>query len=121
MVEVVRSEERLRPDVRRVPVERVRIAKRIVTETKTVTVQVRREELVIERQPASPTGEDGADPPPDLAVPVIELVLHEEIPEVTTRIVPVERVRVLKTAGTTDTTVQATLDREVVDITEDAP
>ena len=40
-IEVVRSEERLHVATERMAIERVRIAKRIVTETKTVTVQVR--------------------------------------------------------------------------------
>jgi len=119
---VVRAEERLRTTTQRVAVERVRIAKRVVTETRTFTVKVRREELVVERLPAGadpdqPADGDRADL--DQATPLFELILHEEVPEVTIRVVPVERVRVTKTAHRTSSTEQATVRREVIDVIDD--
>ena len=55
---IVRSEEALFIDRERVPRERVRLVKRIVTETVTQTVEVRREELHYERIPLTTSAED---------------------------------------------------------------
>ena len=94
-VEVVRSDEELVVGRVRVPTERVRVRKVVETEEVTVTVAVRREVLVVEREPLSggePLAGARADDAP------FELVLHAEEPVVSTRVVPVERVRVLKRA-----------------------
>ena len=58
--EMIRSEEALFVEHERVPRERVRLVKRIVTETVTQTVEVRREELHLERVAISGQG-DGAN------------------------------------------------------------
>ena len=60
---MVRSEEELFIERERVPRERVRLVKRIVTETVTQTVEVRREEFHLERVPltASAEGDAGSD------------------------------------------------------------
>ena len=88
--DVIRSEEELRVRTKWHAVERVRITKRIVTEEVQMTVAVRREELVVERAPAEDAGgaeaPEGGDP--------LDIVLLREEPVMTTRIVPVERVRV---------------------------
>lgn len=118
-IEVIRSEERLRVAIERVAVERVRIAKRIVTETKTLTVQVRREELVIERLPATSTDQHPPGEHQNPTRPVLELVLHEEVPDVSTRVVAVERVRISTTSTAADRIEQATVRREVIDVVED--
>ena len=92
-VEVVRSEEELVVGRVRVPTERVRVRKVIETEEVTVTVPLRREVLVVEREPltgGAPLGAGATDDVP------LELVLREEEPVVSTRAVPVERVRVVK-------------------------
>jgi stress response protein YsnF len=60
-IEVVRSEEDLVVDTRVVGTERVRLIKRIVTEQVTRTVDVRREELVIEREPLAGAEREVAD------------------------------------------------------------
>jgi uncharacterized protein (TIGR02271 family) len=90
-VTVIRSEERLAVTTVRTAAERVRIRRVIVTEERTITVQVRREELVLEREPldgsAALSGDDVAEP--------ITIVLHAEEPVVSTRVVPVERVHVV--------------------------
>jgi stress response protein YsnF len=57
-IAMVRSEEELVLSTRAVEHERVRLVKRIVTETVTTTTEVRREELHVERLPA------GAGDPP---------------------------------------------------------
>lgn len=89
-ISVVRREEQLRVGVERIPVERVRVSKRVVTETVTRTFEVRREELVVERLPIAPGALGEARP----AVGPLEIVLYEEQIVVDTRLVPVERVRV---------------------------
>ncbi|WKK71888.1 DUF2382 domain-containing protein [Rathayibacter oskolensis] len=61
-VSVIRSEERLEVTTVRTATERVRIRRVIVTEERTVTVSLRREELVIEREPLD--GAVGDSPPP---------------------------------------------------------
>ena len=60
---MIRSEEELFIERERVPHERVRLVKRIVTETVTQTVEVRREEFQLERVPltASAEGVVGGD------------------------------------------------------------
>lgn len=94
--ETVLSEERLDVTTEARPAERVRLRKQVVTEEVTVTVQVRREELVIEREPI---GRDGVAAPEDGAFEEAAetvIVLHAEEPVVGRRVVPVERVKLRK-------------------------
>jgi uncharacterized protein (TIGR02271 family) len=95
-ITVIRSEERLDVTTAWTPTERLRVRKVVVTEERTVTVTLRREELVIEREPLDPVHLDGAEGPSSGATPEsITLVLHAEEPVLTTRVVPVERVHVM--------------------------
>lgn len=113
--EVVLREERLLVTTQRVGVERVRISKRIVTRTRTVEVPVRVEELVMTRKPLTaqePAAVGAGDREGDLVI-----VLHEEVPEVTLRVVPVERVVVTTHSVAGEETVSAELRAEAVDIT----
>ena len=91
-VDTVLSAERLRVGRERVPTRVARLQKFIVTEQRTITVEVRHEEarLVYEDVPA---GEDAEALLTRRADAAPELVLHEEQIQVTTRVVPVERVR----------------------------
>lgn len=117
-VEVVRSEERLRVRMERLP-RGVRVRKRVVTETRQITVQVRREEIEFEPVGAAEAGAaggygtagGGGDWQPDL-----EIVLHEERPVVTMDVVPVERVRVGRRVVTEQRAVEEELRREVVEV-----
>jgi uncharacterized protein (TIGR02271 family) len=114
---VIRSEEELVTGVRAVPYERVRVGKRIVTETVTRTIELRREELVLERVPVE--GEAGAAAGEGaFADDEVDLVLLEEQVELVTRVVPRERVRVRKEIVTAERPVTATLRREQVDVDE---
>jgi uncharacterized protein (TIGR02271 family) len=111
--EVTLTEEQLVVDTQRVPAQRVRVRKEIVEEEVTVTVTLRHEELVIEREPIAP----GEAPPetaagPRLDEPPIEIVLWAEEPVVSTRAVPVETVRVLRTLGSQQQDLTAQLRRE---------
>ncbi|HYO39169.1 MAG TPA: DUF2382 domain-containing protein [Nocardioidaceae bacterium] len=128
--EVIRSEERL--DIARTSevAGRVRIAKRVVTEERQVTVTVRREELVVEELPAdagaatSAALADGdglvqqSTGAAHASEPVLELWLSEEEVEVSTRVVPRERVRVYVDTVTDSVEVAETVGKEVVDVTE---
>jgi uncharacterized protein (TIGR02271 family) len=111
--EVVLSEEQLVVETERVPAQHVRVRKEIVEEEVTITVVLRHEELVIEREPIAP-GEAPAETAggPRLDEPPIEIVLWAEEPIVTTRAVPTERVRVLRTVGSQQQDLTAQLRRE---------
>ncbi|WP_229070256.1 YsnF/AvaK domain-containing protein [Actinoplanes sp. DH11] len=107
---MTRSEQRLVAGTEVYEVGRARLRKHVVTENVQITVQVRREELRLEREPIA-EGERApvADPDvfgsaeefggPDGGV-IFEVVLHEERPVVTSEIVPVERVRLSKQVQT---------------------
>jgi uncharacterized protein (TIGR02271 family) len=89
---MTRSEEELAVDTVWRPAERVRVRRRVVEEEVTVTVTVRREELEIEREPASrfdPPRRDAGE-----AAEALVMVLHEERPVVGVEVVPTEVVRV---------------------------
>jgi uncharacterized protein (TIGR02271 family) len=116
-VEVVLSKEQLQIDTVSVPVERVRIQKVIVTEERTVTVTVRREELRVVREPVRPDEE----PPEEVATfdsrdRVIDMVLHEEQVVIGRHVVPVERVRVVVDRVVTQQPVTTELSHEEVDV-----
>jgi uncharacterized protein (TIGR02271 family) len=123
-VEVVRSEQRLVAGVERRVSGRVRVAKRVVTEERTLTVTVRREELVVEHLPALGDDADGVPAAAHGDAPAVTLVLSEEVPDVTVRVVPRERVRVHVDRVTVDEVVTDDVARERVDVdvdTEAAP
>lgn len=111
--EVVLTEEQLVVETERIPAQHVRVRKEVVEEEVTVTVVLRHEELVIERLPIAP-GEAPAESArgPRLDEPPIEIVLWAEEPVVTTRAVPTERVRVLRTLGSQQQDLTAQLRRE---------
>lgn len=109
--------ERLTTATERVAVERVRFTKRIVRTTRTIEVPVRVEQLVIDHEPLDPadpvgtaasTGEDE-----------FVIVLHEEVPEVSLRVVATERIVVGVRTVAEEETVSATLRSEVVDVVLD--
>jgi uncharacterized protein (TIGR02271 family) len=111
--ELTLTEEQLVVESERLPAQRVRIRKEIVEEQVTVTVTLRHEELVIEREPIEP----GDAPPesadgPKLDEEPIEIVLWAEEPVVSTRAVPTEKVRVLRTLGSEQRDLTAQLRRE---------
>lgn len=117
---LIRSEEQAHIHTVSTPRTRLRIQKVIVTEERTITVQVRREELRITEYPATGTWTDDTGHASTGPVTVhdedFELVLSEEQIDVHTRIVPVERVRITKTHVAIPTDVTVTLEREQVDV-----
>lgn len=92
-VVMVRSEERMHVRTKQVPARVARLEKFIVTEQRTITVDVRHEEvrLVYDDLSADRNALDTAEP--TRALP--EFVLSEEQVEVRTVTVPVERVRLV--------------------------
>jgi len=88
---LIRSEERLNVTTARVPGGWARLEKFLVTETKTVTVEVTHEEV---RLVSEPTGAGGphSDPGAQESQARWMYVSREEV-VVTKRVVPVERVR----------------------------
>lgn len=115
--DVVVHAERLLVSRERVAVERVRFTKRIVTTTRTIEVPVRIEQLVVSHEPVledqapgNPSNGNGADPGE------LVIVLHEEVPEVTVRVQPVERVTIAVRTVTREETITAELRRETVDL-----
>ncbi|PZF15632.1 hypothetical protein DEJ25_02680 [Curtobacterium sp. MCPF17_011] len=116
-VEVVRSEERLAVTTERHATERVRLERYIVTEQRTVTVDVSREEVRLTREPITgdtrlpvATGDTVREP--------IVVVLHEEQLVVSKVVVPVERVTLTTHTVTHDVVVDETLRHEVVHVDE---
>ncbi|WP_199510730.1 YsnF/AvaK domain-containing protein [Nucisporomicrobium flavum] len=107
---MTRSEERLVASTEVYEAGRARLRKHVVTEEVQITVQVRREELRLEREQIAEGGRELVHDPdvfgprevfetPEGGV-IYEVTLHEERPVVTTEIVPVERVRLSKLVHT---------------------
>jgi stress response protein YsnF len=107
---MTRSEQRLVAGTEVFETGRARLRKYVVTEDVQITVQVRREELRLEREPIADLHRAPVDDPdvfgtleefggPEGGV-VFEIVLHEERPVITTEIVPVERIRLGKVVHT---------------------
>jgi uncharacterized protein (TIGR02271 family) len=117
--EITLSEEQLVVDAVPRAAERVRVRKAVVTEEVTVTVTVRREELVIEREPLD-------DPATEIAwaedtaadAGAVEFVLHAEEPVVTKRVVPLERVRVRRDTVVEERRITDEVRKERLDVDE---
>jgi uncharacterized protein (TIGR02271 family) len=98
---MTRSEEELQVGTQRREAGRVRLHKYVVTEEETRTVPVSREEVRIEREPITDANIDAALSGPEISEEEHEVVLHEEQPVVSKKVVPKERVR-LDTETETD-------------------
>jgi stress response protein YsnF len=107
---MTRSEQRLVAGTEVYEIGRARLRKYVVTEDVQITVQIRREELRLEREPVGDVHRTPIEDPdvfgtleefggPDGGV-IFEVVLHEERPVITTEIVPVERIRLSKVVQT---------------------
>jgi len=111
-VSVLRSEQRLRITNERVTTETISVRRRVVSETRQVSVTVRREELVIER---TPTPDSPVDPVPAPPAPLV-VVLHEEVPVVQMSSRPYEQVTITVEQVTSEQTITAELDHEQVEV-----
>jgi len=117
-VDVTRSEEELGLTSAWRPVERLRVRKRIVTEQRVVTLELRREELVVDREPLADARATAPDP--GTREPLV-LTLSEEQAVITKVVVPVERVRVVVDRVTEEHELQTTLRAEQVDVADEPP
>ena len=100
-----------------VAVERLRVRRRIVSETVMVPAVVRREELVIDRLPTA----DGIPTAAETVLPLV-MVLSEEVPVISVEVRPYEHVtiRIVEVAG--EQIITTSLDSEHVEVlTEDVP
>jgi uncharacterized protein (TIGR02271 family) len=93
---MTRSEEELEVGTRSRETGRARLRKYVVTEEKTVTVPVEREEVRLEREPITDGNVGDALDGPDISEDEHEVVLHEEEAVVSKTAVPKERVRLDK-------------------------
>lgn len=98
--------------------ERVRLERYIVTEQRTITVDVRREEVRLTREPLVDGPALPADSPAPTREPIV-VVLHQEQVVVSKRIVPVERVTLTVHTVAEDRAVDAVLRHEEVTTQQD--
>ena len=108
------SEERLSAGKESVEVGRARLRKYTTTHTEKVDVPVTKEQLVVERTPAS--GDATKAPISDSGEQVEEITLREERPVVQKETVPVEDVRVGKERVTDTEQVSAEVRKEHADV-----
>jgi uncharacterized protein (TIGR02271 family) len=109
------SEQRLLVGTEWVPRERLNVRRRVVTETRQVTVTVRREELLIDRTPVedgSPVADPGSREP-------LVVVLHEEVPVVQLQVRPYEQVTVGVERVRTEQLVEGQVGRETAQVVVD--
>ena len=123
-VDVVRSEERLAVARSRLASGRVVVGKRVVTEERTVTVTVRREEFYLSETGVGDGQGGGAEAAATRTARrntprELTFVLREEVPVVTTNVVPYEEVTVAVERLVADVEVTGDVAREVVEVTKD--
>ena len=109
------SEERLNVGTRTEETGRARLRKYVVTEEQTVTVPVRKEKLVVEREPITDASRDRGVTGAEISEEEVEIVLHEERPVVQKETVAVEEVRLGTQTVTDEKQVTETVRKEEVD------
>ncbi|MEL4358271.1 MULTISPECIES: DUF2382 domain-containing protein [unclassified Luteococcus] len=100
---------------------RARVTRRIVTEQRTITVPVRREELLVEYvgdAPAEGRETVGASAQVVASHPVEQIVLHTEVPRVEYDVVPYEEVALTVDTTTRNVQVAGEVAREQLDFRE---
>jgi uncharacterized protein (TIGR02271 family) len=116
---MTRSEEELEVRTVRRERDRVRLRKYVVTEEVQRTIPVRREEIRVEEGP-SPKRDAAPGTRPAEVSDADEIVLYEEVPVIEKRVVPRERVRVLKDTYTDEAEVVEEVRKERIDLEADA-
>jgi stress response protein YsnF len=117
---MTRSEERLKVGVQARPITRAVLRKYIVVEEVTRTFTVRREEVRLE-QIAVSDADITASASAAFEREEYEVILHEERPVISTEVVPVERVRLVKEVVTEYVAVSDQLRKERIDLDVDRP
>jgi uncharacterized protein (TIGR02271 family) len=115
---MTRSEEELKVRTVRRRRGRVRLRKYVVTEEVQRTIPLRREEIRVEEEPISSDDagratEDADDSSED------EIVLYKEIPVIEKRVVPAERVRIVKDVRSDEAQISEKLRKERIDVETD--
>jgi stress response protein YsnF len=111
---VVRSQERLRAGAVNVVVGRARLITSVVVEEQTFTVPVRRQEIRLVHEPVPESEQVVTDVAP--AEETFEMIAYAEQVVVTTQVVPVERVRLIKRVVTEQAVVTGQVRAEHVDV-----
>ena len=115
-IEVTRSEEELVLGTRWRRGRRARVQKHVVTDRITVEVEVRREELRVVHEPIDASDDEPSPEPPSGERRVAEVVLHEEVVDVTKRVVPTERATISTAVVTEGVEVSEQIARERVEV-----
>lgn len=110
---MIRSEEQLRTGTVNVVVGRARLEVYTVTENQTFTVPVRRQEVRLVHDPVPVDQQTPGGPAP--TEETYQVVLHAEQVLVSTQVIAVERVRLVKRVVTTGHTVSAQVSAERID------
>jgi uncharacterized protein (TIGR02271 family) len=115
VTDLILSEEHLLVTTERRAVERVVLQKVIVTERRTITIDVSHEEIRLTREPVDEGTviQAGARPAP--REPVV-MILHEEQITVSRTVVPVERVILTTTSVPEALVVEGTIRHEEIDV-----
>ncbi|MFL6181519.1 MAG: DUF2382 domain-containing protein [Actinomycetes bacterium] len=116
---MTRSEEELRVGTQEQEAGRVRLRKYVETEHVTETVPVRKERAVLEREPIDEANVADATDGPAISEEEHEVVLHEERPVVEKSAVPVERVKLDKTADVEEHEVSEDVRKEQIAVDGD--
>ena len=95
---------------------RVRLQKYIVTEMVTMTVPVRREEFRLEREPITEPNRGQVTPGAEVSDEEYETILHEEEVVIEKRVVPKERVRVVRETVTDEREITEEVRKEQIEV-----
>jgi uncharacterized protein (TIGR02271 family) len=114
IIDAIRHEQQLHVTTERRGLERVRLERVIVTEQRTITVDVSHEELRFSREPIV-DGEVIPDREVRSRDPIV-LVLHEEQIAVSRTVVPVERVTLTTRTVTEERQISETVGHEEFDV-----
>jgi uncharacterized protein (TIGR02271 family) len=109
------SEERVNVDTTSQEAGRVRLRKYVTTETETLTVPVRKEKAVLEREPITDDNTADATSGPAISEEEHEVILHEERPVIDKTVESVERVRLGTETTVQDETVTESVRKEHVE------
>ena len=112
---MTRSEEQLKVGTEKVQTGKARLRKHIVTEQKTITVPVQREEVRLEREPITEENRGQAMSGGDITEEEHEVILTEERPVVQKEVVPVERVKLAKETVADQVEVSEEVRKEQID------
>ena len=116
---MTRSEEELDVSTHQREAGRVRLRKWVETEDVHMTVPIRREKVRLVTEPITDANRDVALSGPDISDAEHEVVLTEEVVDVTKKVVPKERVRLEKDIDTDEIPVDESLRKERIEMEHD--